>query len=127
MAGHKRSPNPTATITKYFCSKVASCSGSGISTETETSTPEESESSAAPASSESVTAGDVSSESEFVLDLGHIIKSSMDVADVSGAVSKLTNGQRYKLLKEHYRPRADFKFPKTFSNGCYRSFQIQMA
>ena len=94
MAGRKRGPNPTAKITKCFCSEVASGSGSGILTETEMSKPEESESSTTSASSKSVTAGDISLESEFMLDLGHIIKSSMDVADISKAVSELTNGQR---------------------------------
>ena len=58
-------------------------------------------------------------------DLGYIIKSMMNAEEVSQAVSELTDGQRYKLLKENYRPRANFKFPKTFSNGCYRSFQYR--
>ena len=65
------------------------------------------------------------SQSEFIHDLGYILQSFMGIAEVSRAVNELSDGQRYKLLKEHYRPRADFRFPKTFSNGCNRSFQYR--
>ena len=131
MAGRKRSSGvPTAKITKYFCSEVASGSdstmigGSRCSTETEMSKPEQNESSASASSFESapsITSSNTDSsesQSEFVHDLGYILQSSMGIAEVSRAVNELSDRQRYKLLKEHYRPRADFKFPKTFSNGC---------
>ena len=96
---------------------------------TETERPEESESAGSAPSYESVAGGSNStceSQSEAVYDLGHIIKSSMDSTEVCRAVCKLTDGQRYKPLKEHYRPETDFKFPKTFSNGLH-IFSIQMA
>ena len=48
---------------------------------------------------------------------------SMDVADVCHAVCELSNEQKYQLLNDHYKPSADYSFPITFSNGCYRSFQ----
>ena len=111
MAGRKRSSGvPTrAKITKYFCSEVASGSdstmvgGSGGSTETEMSRPEENESSASATSFESassVAASNTDSSeslSESVPDLGYIIQSSMGIAEVSRAVSELSDGQRYKL------------------------------
>ena len=130
MAGRKRSSDvpPTAKIKKYFCSQDPS-SGSYIAVfDSSTERPEESESAGSAPSYESVAGGSNStceSQSEAVHDLGHIIKSSMDSTEVCRAVSKLTDGQRYKLLKEHYRPGTDFKFPKTSSNGCYRSFQYR--
>ena len=111
--------------------------GSGCSTETEMSRPEENESSASASSFVSVpsfvsapsiaasSTDSSESQSESVHDLGYIIQYSMGIAEVSRAVSELSNGQRYKLLKEHYRPRADFKFPKTFNNRCYTSFQYR--
>lgn len=36
-----------------------------------------------------------------VMGLGTIIKSSMSSKEVSDAISKLANGQKYKLLKEY--------------------------
>ena len=114
MAGRKRNSGvPTAKITKYFCSEVASSSdstmvgGSGCSTETEMSRPEENESSASASSfvsapSIAVSSTDSSeSQSESVHDLGYIIQYSMGIAEISRAVSEVSNGQRYKLLKEH--------------------------
>ena len=123
MAGRKRISGVPAKITKYFCSEVANSSDStmvgvsGCSTETEMSRPEENESSGSASSFESapsIAANNTDSsesQSESVHDLGYIIQSSMGIAEVSRAVSELSDGQRYKLLKEHYRPRADFKFP----------------
>ena len=80
MAGRKRSSGvPTAKITKYFCSEVASGSDStmvgrsGCSTETEMSRPEENESSASASSAPSIAAsstGSSESQSESVHDLG---------------------------------------------------------
>ena len=58
-------------------------------------------------------------------DLGCIIKSSMGLADVCHAINELDNGQKYKLLREHNKPGTDFNSPKTFRNGCYRSFQYR--
>ena len=52
------------------------------------------------------------SQSESVHDLIYIINPLMGIAEVFRAVCELNDGQRYKLLKEHYRPRADFKFSK---------------
>ena len=127
MAGRKRSSDVplTAKITKYFCSEDPSGSYNAVfDSSTETERPEESESAESTPSSESV-ASTCESQSEAVYDLGQIIKSSMDSTEICRAVSKLTDGQRYKFLKEHYRPGTDFKFPKTFSNGCYRSFQYR--
>lgn len=66
-----------------------------------------------------------SSESSLINDIGFIIKPSMSVEEVSDAVNKLTNGKKYKLLQEHYKPGIDFVFPKTFSSGCNRSFQYR--
>lgn len=132
MAGRKRSSDvpPAAKITKYFCSELESTAGgSGSQTESEVSLPqlENGTSSSASSSATSSNTGTDSCEShsESINDLGYIIKSSMGVPEVCRAVSELTDGQRYKLLKEHYRPRADFRFPRTFSNGCYRSFQYK--
>ena len=132
MAGRKRSSDvpPAAKIMKYFCSELESTAGgSGSQTESEVSLPqlENGTSSSASSSATSSNTGTDSCEShsESINDLGYIIKSSMGVPEVCRAVSELTDGQRYKLLKEHYRPRADFRFPRTFSNGCYRSFQYK--
>lgn len=123
---------PATKITKYFQSEGVNSSDStlvgrsGSSTESEMSRSEEYESSAStPSFAASINTDSSESQSESVHDLGYIIKPSMGVAEVCRTVSELTDGQRYKLLKEHYRPSADFKFPKTFSNGCYRSFQYR--
>ena len=56
-------------------------------------------------------------------DLGLVIREAMTDSEVSRAVLGLTSGQKYTLLTSHYRPEWNFVFPKTFSDGCCRSFQ----
>ena len=56
-------------------------------------------------------------------DLGLIIGEAVTDSEVSRAVLGLTSGQKYTLLTSHYRPERNFVFPKTFSDGCGRSFQ----
>ena len=56
-------------------------------------------------------------------DLGFVIKPSMTNEEVCDAISKLENGQKYKLLKDHYKQSVDFNFPKTYNSGCNRAFQ----
>ena len=61
-----------------------------------------------------------------IIDLGCIIKPSMTtLKEVCDAIDELDNGQKYKLLTEHFKPDASFSFPKTFSSGCNRSFQYR--
>ena len=127
MAGRKRSsdgPAAAAKITKYFCSEAVS-TGSGVSeggsqTESDVSLESEFTATASSSASSSGASNAASRESVSMNDLGHIIKSAMDVADVCHAVCELSNGQKYQLLNDHYKPSADYSFPKTF---CYRSFQ----
>ena len=130
MAGRKRKfDGPAAKITKYFCTEAVS-TGSGVSdggSQTESDLSLESEftatASSSPSFSGATSSNATSRESVSMNDLGHVIKLTMDVADVCRAVCELSNGQKYQLLNDHYKPSADYNFPKNFSNGCYRSFQ----
>ena len=64
--------------------------------------------------------------SRNIMDLGCITKPSMTtLKEVCDAIDKLDNGQKYKLLAEHFKLDASFSFPKTFSSGCNRSFQYR--
>ena len=122
----------TPSIRKFF--RPMSVEEDGVSdSEAEpmmTITPEpESEQGLSGASTSSSASDTVSHKSDqsvgLVNDLGFIIKPSMTVNEVCQAVSKLTNGQKYQLLTDHYKPNIGFTFPKAFSNGCNRSFQYR--
>ena len=60
-----------------------------------------------------------------VLDLGCIIEPSMTTKEICDAIDKMDNGQKYKVLMEHFKPDVSFNFPKTFNSGCNRSFQYR--
>ena len=64
-------------------------------------------------------------DSGCINDLGLILRETMTDSEVSRAISALTPGpgQKYTLLREHYKPSQSFVFPKVYSNGCHRSFQ----
>ena len=51
-------------------------------------------------------------------------KVRMSVEEVLHAVSALSPCQKYSLLTKHFKPDRGFLFPKTYSNGCNRSFQL---
>lgn len=53
-------------------------------------------------------------------DLGLVIKLGMSADEAAHAVNVLSNGEKYKLLINHFQPSANFPFPKVFSNGCNR-------
>jgi len=57
-------------------------------------------------------------------DIGHIITATLSAYDVYNRVSNLSDVQRYHLLKHHFIPDADFKFPFQYGFGCNRSFQL---
>ena len=56
-------------------------------------------------------------------DIGSVIKLGMSADEAARAVNVLSNGEKYKLLTNHFQPSANFPFPKVFSNGCNRQFQ----
>ena len=64
-------------------------------------------------------------EDSVLNDLGLVIKESMTDSEVSTSVAGVNAGQKYTLLTNHYRPGRNFMFPKTFSDGCCRSFQLR--
>ena len=66
----------------------------------------------------------LSSEPTILNDIGLIIKEGMSVEEVSHAVLALSLSQKYLLLTEHFKPDHQFLFPKIYSNGCNRSFQL---
>ena len=91
---------------------------------------EVSHSEAAPASAPSSRASEdtiaQSTDSDGVVnDIGQVIKESMTDSEVSAVVSGLNAGQKYTLLTNHYRPDRNYVFPKTYSDGCCRSFQLK--
>ena len=55
-------------------------------------------------------------------DIGSFIKPSMSVREITDAINNLSNGEKYKLLTDHYKPSSDYVFPRTYSSGCNRSF-----
>ena len=57
-------------------------------------------------------------------DIGHVIHEGMSVEEVSRAVLALSPCQKYLLLTKHFKPDKGFLFPKMYSNGCNRSFQL---
>lgn len=66
----------------------------------------------------------LSSEPTILNDIGLIIKEGMSVEEVSHAVLALSPSQKYQLLTKHFKPDQQFLFPKIYSNGCNRSFQL---
>ena len=56
-------------------------------------------------------------------DRGSVIKLGMSADESARAVNVLSNGEKCKLLTDHFQPSANFPFPKVFSNGCNRQFQ----
>ena len=55
-------------------------------------------------------------------DIGCIIKPTMTVDEICGAVKSLDKEQMYKLLTV---PDKSYLFPKVFSAGCNRCFQVK--
>ena len=78
------------------------------------------------ASDTSVCDGDShSSRNVMADDIGSIIKPTMTVDDICGAVKSLGKGQMYKLLTGQFVPEKSYSFPKVFSAGCNRCFQVK--
>ena len=65
-----------------------------------------------------------SKSSVEINDIGLIIQEGMSVKEVSCAVLALSPCQKYSLLTKHFKPDKGFLFPKIYSNGCNRSFQL---
>ena len=57
-------------------------------------------------------------------DIGLVIQEGMSVEEITSAVLALTPSQKYLLLTKHFKPDKGFLFPKIYSNGCNRSFQL---
>lgn len=66
-----------------------------------------------------------SSISVPVADIGCIIKPTMSAKEICGVINKLDRGQIYKLLTGHFVPDKSYSFPKVFSAGCNRCFQMK--
>lgn len=49
----------------------------------------------------------------------------MEAGEPDRAIQALTSGQKYYLLKNHFKPGATFVFPSIFMAGCNRSFQLE--
>ena len=47
----------------------------------------------------------------------------MSADEAAHAVNALSNGEKYKLLTDHFQPSSNFPFPKVFSHGCNWQFQ----
>ena len=56
-------------------------------------------------------------------DIGSIMTLSMSTDEVTHSVNSLSDGEKYKLLTDHFQPSSNFLFPNVFSNGCNRHFQ----
>ena len=115
-----------ACITKYFRvnSPVDDTASDNVSGS------EVSHSEAAPVSAPSSRASEdtiaQSTDSDGIVnDIGQVIKESMTDSEVSAVVSGLNAGQKYTLLTNYYRPDRNYIFPKTYSDGCCRSFQLK--
>ncbi|CAG2201399.1 unnamed protein product [Mytilus edulis] len=50
-------------------------------------------------------------------DIGEIITPQMNTAEIKREIDRLSDEQKYQLLKYHYRPPKNFVFPTTFMNG----------
>ena len=49
----------------------------------------------------------------------------MSETEASRAIRGLTDGQKYALLCDPYKPGPNFVFPKVLDSGCYRSFKLK--
>ena len=56
------------------------------------------------------------SSSDNVADIGILVKEKSH-----SAIGRLSSEKKYWILKNLFRPDADFKFPKKFLDGCNRS------
>ena len=65
-----------------------------------------------------------SAKAAEINDIGLVIQEGMSLEEVSRAVSALSPCQKYSLLTKHFKPDRGFLFPKIYSNGCNRSFQL---
>ena len=66
--------------------------------------------------------GEYDEASDVLNDLGYIIKPLMCCEEVSGAVSSLSAGQKYKLLTDHYKPSDNFPFRPVFVAAAINPF-----
>ena len=57
-------------------------------------------------------------------DIEHFIRATMPPGSVKDCVEKMTENQKYNLIKNHFSPEPDFIFTYQYEGGNYRSFQI---
>ena len=72
-----------------------------------------------------VCSSDLDQQEVIYNDLGTIIKPGMSCDEISNHILALSQGQKYKLLIDHFIPSKKYKFPKKFDHGCNRSFQLK--
>ena len=57
------------------------------------------------------------------VDIGDFVDSCSSEDDVGHALRNLPSEQKYALLRKHWQPSKEFKFPTTYMGGCNRSFR----
>ena len=66
-----------------------------------------------------------SNHEELQNDLGIFIQANKPVKDVIATISRMSDGQKYHLLKSHDRPSHHYTFPIRLVGGTMRSFRLQ--
>ena len=66
-----------------------------------------------------------SNHEELQNDLGIFIQANKPVEDVITTISRMSDGQKYHLLKSHDRPSHHYTFPIRLVGGTMRSFRLQ--
>ena len=64
-------------------------------------------------------------ETDGYEDNGRYIQAEMSTKEVGDAVRALSRGKTYAILTKHFLPSAHCKFPRTYENGCLRSFRYE--
>ena len=58
-------------------------------------------------------------------DIGNIVNATMTTEEINVNIRKLSDADKYDLLKNHVKPIPEFEFPVTEDQGFLRSFQFE--
>ncbi|XDV26231.1 hypothetical protein PO909_029993 [Leuciscus waleckii] len=61
---------------------------------------------------------------EIFNDIGIFIQATKSVEEILESVRKMSDGQKYHLLRNHNKPSKNFIFPTQFLAGCNRAFKL---
>ena len=62
---------------------------------------------------------------ELIDNIGKLLKSNMEPEEPERIIRSLTTGQKFHLLKNHFKPGPAFVFPTSYMAGCNRPSKLE--